>query len=278
MPLRAISAPLDGGRFGQPRPARVAGQAAGLDGLLQQERVHARPLAGVLLGPQEPQDGPVGRARRAQPSPGVGQHQADPVDAEQAHARVQHDLHDPVEVGGRVEPLQRRQVAAAGAVLGHRLLDREGRVRAVVVLGPAQQPAQRRQPAVVVAHRLDGDDHGDDLAVAPPQPQRPAGHPLLLAAAQVVHHRPEPPAVAAVDVGGQRLAGQEPLGHAEQRRRRPVGLADPGHRVGDQVGDRGRLEQLLVALALGLQRPAGGGQLVGLLAQLPASRPVLGIG
>ena len=62
----------------------------------------ARPLDQVLLGPQERKAGLIGPAGGAQPPLPVGQHEADPVDVQEAHAFVQQDLDRPVEVGRRV--------------------------------------------------------------------------------------------------------------------------------------------------------------------------------
>jgi hypothetical protein len=126
----------------------------------------------VLLGPQKGHGGLVGPAGGAQPALGVGQHQAGPVDPEQAHARVHQQLHRPVEVAGRVQVLQGLQVLAAGAVLGLGHLGRERRPGRLLRGQRAQQPAKGPQLAVALEHRLDGDGHGDDLAAAPPEPQR----------------------------------------------------------------------------------------------------------
>jgi hypothetical protein len=131
----------------------------------------------MLLGPQEGQDSVVGAAGGAQPALGVGQHQPDPVDAEQPHPRVHKRLHRPVQVGGHVKVLEGLQVVAAGVVLGLGLPGREGQDGRRLRLQPAQQPAQGRQPAVVVEHRLHRGGDGEHLAAAPPEPQRPVGHP-----------------------------------------------------------------------------------------------------
>jgi hypothetical protein len=133
-----------------------------------------------------------------------------------------------------------------------------------------QHPAQRPEHTPAVSHWLHRDGNVHDRATAAAELDREVSDLIAVALPQPVHHRAELPAVLTGHIGRQRLADQEPLVDVEQRRRRSVGLEDPGRRVGDQVGDRGELEQRLVAFTIGLQGLAGRGQLGCLLVQLLA--------
>jgi hypothetical protein len=157
----------------------------------------------------------------------------------------------------------------AGVVPFHRkLVVRHGAFRPNE--GIPQHPAQRPEHTPAVPHWLHRDRKVHDLATAAAELDRTVGDLIAAGPPQPVHHRAELPAVLAGHIGRQRFADQESLVDVEQRRRRSVGLEDPGRRVGDQVGDPGELAQRLVALTLGLQGLAGRGQLGRLLVQLLA--------
>ena len=226
----------------------------------------------MLLGPQEREAGLVGPAGGVQPPLPVDQHEADPVDVQQAHAGVEQDLYRPIEVGRRVQLGQRLQVLLcgrrpvpppcsssatkrSGPDAGRRSRSTQRKLR--------RTPSRSRTGCTVTA-----------MSMTPPLRRRNwtgrLATRLPSARRSRVHHRAELPAVLTGHIGRQRFADQEPLVDVEQRRRRSVGLKDPGHRVSDQVGDRGELEQRLVAFTLGLKGVAGRGQLGGLLVQLLA--------
>jgi hypothetical protein len=141
------------GRRAEPRPAGVGAEIGGPDDLAAGVRVDAGAFAEVALGLLEGLLGLVGGGHPAQRALPVGQHQPDPVGAQQRDG----GRDDLVERLGQAVPVGFRPVRR-GAVAGLDLL---------------QHPAELGGRAGPAGGRLDGDGHRPWRAQAGLEPQPP---------------------------------------------------------------------------------------------------------
>ena len=186
------------------------------------------------------------------------------------------------------------------AVAEQLALEGDGRQQVVERMGDAAgQPAHRlqalgvAQPLLARPQRLLGRLGGGDVAQGPAQPRRPVERVEIADAGQHHHERfavarPDSDlqlagrltganareeiakglAIRHLEIDGERLAGQQVLADAEHLGGHAVGLLHDAVSVGDQVAERRLLEEMAVAVALALQRLAGGVELLVLLLEL----------
>ena len=109
----------------------------------------------------------------------------------------------------------------------------------------ADEPANADESVADVAGRGRRDGRGDGLPLAGREAQAPVVDPG--GAVERVDQPAEVRAVPEVDERRQRLADQVPRFDPEQLGRGPIGLADHAPGIGDEIGVRRELEELLVA-------------------------------